>query len=387
MDRAAFSEPVEVKILERRPNGSGVVEIPLLPVTEIDGKLTAGGGGKIQITREVLKEIVANFASFPGPVPIGVSPHDGDGDRGGFSKGFVNAVMVRGDMLYGQLDLIPALFAEVDAGGWRGFSVELARNLKTATVELAGWALTGGIFTNRPATDVNFRIAASSAATSEQAMSFSIRLTAGEEETDMSEERIAVLEAELASEKELVKALRAKDDTTKVDTAGLETRLQEKNKDLATANMKLSEVQAKFSAAENELARINRELAKQEAARREAEVKLEAEEQRALAEAVTKLAQDAIDRGVSAKLFEGLEADPAAWFNARYASIGSFKEFVDALPTIKESAVQSGNKPDGNAVKISEENAARLERMGLDPKYAGVTNENDFIALRSASKE
>ena len=386
MERAAFSEPVDVVILSRHPNGGGIVEIPLLPVAEIDGKFTAGGGGKVQVTHEVLHEIVANFGSFPGPVPIGVSPHDGDGDRGGFSLGFVNAVSVRGDALYGQLDLTPALFDQVAQGGWRGFSVEMAHDLKTATATLSGWALTGGIFTNRPATNINFRIAASGEVETSETATHLTRLTAKETEA-MSDERIAALEADLLTEQETVKTLRATQDATKVDTTGLQTRLEEKGKDLATANLSLSEARAKLGASENELARVNSELAKSDEARKAAEIKLEAEQTRSLADDVTKLAKDAIDRGVSAVLFEGLDEDPVVWFRKRYANLEAMKQFVAALPTVKESAVKSGNQPDENAAPVSKETAARLSRAGLNPKYAGITDENQLLDLRAGESK
>ena len=387
-----LSHPVEVKILSRRDNGSGVVEIPLLPAVEIRNERTAGGGkGKTKISLEDLEQIVANFALFPGPVPIGVSPHAEYGDRGGFSPGFVNALSVRDGVLFGELDLVPALFSEIESGGWRGFSVELARNLKTATIELAGWALTGGILTNRPATDINFRIAASDAGTSEQQASFSICLTAGDlKEIDtMSEEKIAALEAEVATKDETIKALRLHQDTAKGDTAGLETRLEEKNKDLATANLSLSETKAKLGASENELARVNKALVKSEESRKGAEIKLEAEENRSLRDNVTKLAHKAIDRGVSAKHFEGMDEDPAAWFTKRYVSLEAFEQTIDALPTISESAVTSGNKPDANAAPVSKETADRLARLGLNPDFVGVESEDDVLALRraKASKE
>jgi len=388
METHAFSNPVAVKVVKRRENGSGIIEIPLLPVSEIDLSRTASGGDKtVSITVDVLNEIVANFERFPGPVPIGAGGHDPGGVGGGVSLGFVNAVSVRGNVLYGEVDLTPALFAEVESGGWGGFSVELAKNLKRATAELTGWALTGGVFTNRPATDVNFRIAASDEGTSDEKAIHSICLTAGEEkEQAMEAEKIAALEAELAAEKETVKALRAAAEADKGDSAGLETRLTEANKDLATANIKLSEERAKRSAAESEVARLGKELAKQEQARKEAEIKLEAAENRTLRENVLKLAHKAIDRGVSAKHFEGLEEDPVAWFAKRYVSLEAMEQFLDALPTISESSVSSG-KPDKTADPMPKERAAMLRRMGLNPKFAGVTSEEEILELRAAAKE
>lgn len=398
MDKAELSHPVEVRVLSRRDNGSGVVEIPLLPATEIDLAHTAGGGkGKTKITEDDLNQMVANFALFPGPVPIGVSPHVEFSDRGGFSPGFINALSVRAGVLFGELDLIAGLLAEIESGGWRGFSVEIAKNLKTATVALDGWALTGGIFTNRPATDVNFRIAASVESESDEKASFSICLTAGEhQENDMSEEKIASLEAEdqiatlkaeVATEKEINKGLRRSKEAASGDNAVATTRLTEQAKDLALANSDLAQTRAKLSAKEAECDQIGKDFAKEEQRRKEAEIKLEAETNRSLADQVKEIAREAIDRGVSAVQFEGLDEDPVAWFNANYVSVDAMKRAFLALPTVTESAVQSGNKPDGTAPKMSKEDASRLHRMGLDPKFAGVTSEDQLFDLRASDKE
>jgi len=390
--KTALSTPVDVRVLQRRDNGSGVVEIPLLPATEIDLAHTAGGGkGKVKITEADLLEIVANFARYPGPVPIGAPPHvDGEG-REGYSPGFVNAVVVRDGVLYGELDLTPGLFIEVDSGGWRGFSVEIVKNLKTATVELTGWVLTGGILTNRPATDTHFRIAASGESKSEERACIHVCLTAGDhrrkEMAEEKDQKIAALEAELATEKETVKTLRANRETDKSDTVTLEARLTEANKDLAAVRIELSQSKATAAAAQNEVERLNKALAKETEARKGFEVKLEAETARSTKEKVEELARSAIDRGVSAVLFEGLDEDPVKWFSARFASIEAMEQLVKTLPTVTESGVKSGNKPDGTPAPVDPEIAARLERLGLNPKFVGVKSENEILALRAANKK
>jgi hypothetical protein len=283
---------------------------------------------------------------------------------------------------------VAPLFSELEAGGWRGFSVEIAKNLKTATRSLTGWGLTGGVFTNRPATDVNFRIAATGTETADTRGRVQICLDAGEQENeDMeSKEKVAALEAELATANETIKALRATQEGDKGEAATLEARMQETTKDLAAANIALSETKAKLGAAENELARVNKELGKQEQARKEAEIKLEAEEARSLRERVVKLSEEAIDRGVSAKHFEGQAEDPVTWFRKRFVSLEAMEQFVSALPTVQESSTRSGNAPDEKAAPVPEETAAKLTRLGLDPKYVGKTSENEIIALRHADK-
>jgi hypothetical protein len=368
-----LSHPIEVKVLERRENGSGVIEVPLLPATEIDLSRTASGGdGKASITVDHLNEIAANFAMFPGPVPIGVAPHVEDmSDR---------SVSVKGSTLFGVLDLTAGLFAEIEAGGWRGFSVELAKNLKTATVGLTGWALTGGVFTNRPATDVHFKIAASGETEAADRASVFQRLQ-GEKESVMSDDRIASLEADLSTQKELVTSLRSQTDNMATESATLEASLTEAKKDLGAANIALSEAKAKLGALEDDAAHLRKQLSKEQQERREAEVKLEAEQNRALRDSVLELAQAAIDRGVSAKHFEGIEEDPAAWFNKRFVSLEAMTQFIEAMPTVKESAVRSGSKQSDQNAALSQDTVERFARLGLDPKFARVADEDQLRAI------
>lgn len=383
-----LSTPVDIKVIKKRDNGSGVIEIPLLPATEIDLARTASGSEtKTEITVADLEKIAANFALFPGPVPIGVSPHQEFEDRGGFSPGFVNAVSVRGSVLYGEIDLIAPLFFEVEMGGWRGFSVEIAHNLKTATAELEGWALVGGVFTNRPATDINFRIAATGKTTSQRVATYSSCLKAGEEKGMDNEKQIASLEAELGTQKELVSTLRTQAEGMSGETAALEAKLTEAKKDEAAANIALSEANAKLAATTDELAHTKKQLAKEQQSRREIEVRLEAEQNRSLKEQIIDLVKAAIDRGVSAKHFEGVEEDPVAWFNNRYVSVEAMKQTFDAFPTVTDSAVSSGRRPEGAKANLSSETVQRLRRMGLDPKFAGVTNENQIREMKAIEKE
>jgi hypothetical protein len=377
--------PVDLSVVEKRSNGAGVIEIPVLPVAEIDLSRTAGGGdGKVPITVEVLQEIASNFADFPGPVPVGVQPHEEYGDRAGFSPGFVNALSVRDDMLYAEVELVAELFEQVLAGGWRGFSVEIAKDLKTATRELEGWALTGGVFTNRPATDVNFRIAASQKGEADSKAIYATTLAT--EDLPMADDKIASLEAELATQKELVTSLRTQTDSIGGEQKALEAKLTEVNKDLAAANIALSDSKAKAAALDEEVTHLRKTLKGEQQTRRETEIKLEAEQNRALRESVIELAGKAIDRGVSAKHFEGLEEDPAAWFNKRFVSLEALSQFIDALPTVKQSATTSGQKSDAGAT-VSAETAEKFRGMGIDPDYANVSTLSEFQKLKARKED
>ena len=123
--KIALGEPQEATVLERRDDGSGRVQIPLLRVhAEIDFTKTAGGGpekGKITLT--MLRQMVSSFDSIPGPVPIGFSDHTDD--RSGPAPGFIESVFIDGDVLWGVLDLnVMAMSSVVDFKEWRGFSIE-----------------------------------------------------------------------------------------------------------------------------------------------------------------------------------------------------------------------------------------------------------------------
>lgn len=379
-----LSEPVQIKVIHRRDNGSGIVEIPLLPQTEIDLARTEGGGkGRIAVTHAVLEEIARNFASYPGPVPIGVSPHVNFEERGGFAPGFINAVKVQDGRLFGEVDLIAPLFAEVEAGGWRGFSVEIARNLKTATVELQGWALTGGVFTNRPATDVHFRIAAENKIETDGVATINCLFVGEENEMDEKSTasgaaEVTALEAKLATKEQLISTLRATADNMAGEKKALEAQLEETNKDLKAANIALADEKAQHAALADQHAHVTRKLADVEASKRETEVKLEAEQTRALKDQVLEIVHGAIDRGVSAALFEGVEEDPVAWFRSKFTTTDALGKFIEALPTVSQSATSSGRPGTDEKADLSEDVREKFRRMGLDPKYADIKDENEL---------
>jgi len=201
-----------------------------------------------------------------------------------------------------------------------------------------------------------------------------------------NEEKITSLEADLSTQKELVTSLRTQKDEMAGESAAIETKLTEANRDLGAANIALSEQKAKLAALEDEAGHLRKQLATEQQARRETDIKLEAEQNRALKDQVIDLVHKAIDRGVSAKHFEGVDENAVAWFNNRFVTVEAFSQFVDALPTVTDSATSSGRKPDGQA-NLSSESRKRLLRMGLDPKYAGVTNEDQILEMAAKKRE
>lgn len=171
-----------------------------------------------------------------------------------------------------------------------------------------------------------------------------------------------------------------------MESGTLEAKLKESIKDCASSNIALAEAKARLSATEEDAAFLRKKVTETEQDRRELQVKLEAEQTRALKDQVLELVHSAIDRGVSASLFEGVEEDPAKWFNVRYNSIEALTAFLTALPTVKDSATRSGSQKSDSKAEVSSDTAARMKRMGIDPKFVGITNEADLIALTDKEK-
>ena len=85
-------------------------------------------------------------------------------------------------------------------------------------------------------------------------------------------------------------------------------------------------------------------------------------------------------------MFDGHDADPAAWLTANYASFEAFTSQVNALrgtsatPSGRPTKSGSPKDADKNGVSLSAEDTKRLERLGYDPKFVGITNAADLPA-------
>lgn len=391
-------EATPIKVITRRENGSGVIEIPIAATSQVFGALTV----------DIMRDFVANFDSFP-IVPVGVSPHRDFGDRAGFSPAFINSVELRDDMLFGRLDLIAPLFAEVvELGGWRGFSVEARKNLKTTigngevTRNISGWVLVGGVFTNRPAVDSHFKIAAEGSSGN-----YSVPITpvdSGGDDT-MSDHnkpapgdgaQIGVLTAENKALEADKKTLGARVTTlgeelreSRRETEGAQTDLEARTTELATARAQINTLEAEQRGTKD----ANKVLT---ASVKRLEGELQTEAAKNLSANVREIIETAIKpidgkQGVPPRVFEGWEADPAAYLQARFKDLESFKTFVSALPgagmedgerktgTQTNSGHAPGTDPaaerDADEITLTAAEEAVLERLGLPAEYDGVMDE------------
>jgi molecular chaperone GrpE (heat shock protein) len=373
------ASPASLRILRTNPDGSGVVEMPILRAGTINRALTAGKGeGALTISTEDLRDMAANFAAWPGPVPINVQPHRTWSETSGKAPGFIEAMEARGNDLFAQLFLVSDLFREVAAGSWRGFSVDIARGIELPTASFSTWAVWGGVFTNRPAADVHFRnadyqIAAEAIATVAQDV--------GDQEYQMADEKSAALEAQLNAKDTAIDALQTEMKTLRnaaesakqvAEKAGLESsKVNAENVALA-AQLKAEraskvELQATIESLTSDLERVRGELTSEKNAN--------------LAASIRKVINTSLNRGVDAAVFEGSEKDPVKWMKSTFASFEAFESHVLALRGRKGVSVTSGS-PDDETVALSSQHAEVIRSLGLDPKYATIQRESDLANIK-----
>jgi hypothetical protein len=322
---------------------------------------------------------------------VGIDGHEKV--RSGAQVAFVNRVELRGDVLYAAVELnSEAAELVVSRRGFRGFSMEARKNPKLPTGEFNGWVLVGGVFTNTPALDTVFQIAATARINSDAVAHCNTALSLpapkareesmSEQTTAPAAEEAVKMQSQIKAQESAIATLRSQVEALTNEKGEIDSRLAESAKDVKAANIALADVKAQLSAVEDEKRRTEERLAKVEKEKRELDIRLEATETRSLRESVVKIAQDAIDRGVTAKYFEKLEEDPVAWFKDRFVSLEAMKEAIASLPTVKESAITSGRKPDAKTT-LSPESEQRMRRLGLDPKYAAIATEDDLLALKA----
>ena len=370
--------PASLRIVRTNPDNSGVVEMPILRAGTINRALTSGGGeGKLTISQDDLSQMAQNFSAWPGPVPINVQPHRSWSESAGEAPGFIEAMEVRGGDLFAQIFLVSDLFREVAAGKWRGFSVDIAKGIELPTATFETWAVWGGVFTNRPAADVHFRheqIAASAAAT--------VAHSLGDEETSMSEEKSAALEAQLnVKDKEIealqseLKSLRSARDSGKTETEKLEITMSRTAAENAALVAQLraekatkSELQDTITSLSSDMERLRNELNQ--------------ERNQNLALAVKKTIEKALNRGVDAAIFEGSDKDPVKWMKSTFASFEAFAEHVDHLRGRKNFSASSGSAQDDGTESLSAHSVETLKSLGLDPRYATVRSESDLANIK-----
>jgi hypothetical protein len=407
MLRLTASSPAELKVLERREDGSGVVEAPVLSIGTLDL-----GGQSLEITAATIDELVANFNQYPGPVPIGVSPHVEFEERSGPQPGFVDRLYLRDGQLWARMDLSAWLFASVTKDrAWRGFSVEMIRNLSHPSRKFEGWVLVGGVFTNRPASDVVFKVAAEA----DEAVGIYSRLQAdasAQEDTmeDVKtvslathEAKLAEVRAEATEQKERAVAFEGQVTAIKADLKSATEKVANLETQLATVQSEKIVAASRATTLEAQVKRMQSEKGALETRLTEAEASLKSQTEKETGSEVKRVILEAIDAGVAGALFDGYAADPVAWLNANYASLDAFKAAVDRIRTVgprvnlnakpeKSGAAEARKVADRADVELTPEEVETLKGAGvkLDVSFAGVTTEAEarkrFEAFKQAAK-
>ncbi len=324
------SEPVALRVLSRNENGGGRIEIPILRAGRLDLERTAGGGeGFLTFEIEAFDDMIRNFALWPGPVPVNVNPHKDFADTAGAAPGFIESLRHDGQDLYAEIDLGPALFFEVvEQGAWRGFSVDAHFNPSLASAKLKKWAVVGGVFTNRPASDVHFKVAAGSELDSddEAALTVELRRSPREEWPDMDKLETALADLKAANEKTAKLEGTVASLTTERDTA--------KSKAL-TATEKVAGLETTVGTLQTDFAALAQKNAVSEAAATKA--------------GLAALASKAIKAGkLPPSYFEGHDENPVEFLAKRGLSLVALESLIDSIEARPvDEPLRSAGSPSG----------------------------------------
>lgn len=368
-------DPATIRILSDRPDGSGVIEMPILSeMAEVDLALTASKStGKESVTQDDLRAAVENFSDWPGPVPVHVYPHRSYTETAGPADGFMDRLFIRAGQLWAQMDLTASLFAEVKARRWRGFSVDLARRVTTATKKFDSMTILGGVFTNRPASDVHAKMAAGTEIEADLRSVY--RPIKGEGDGTMEDQDLKV---SLATAQ---KAAEVKGETI----VELEGTIKEQKTSLSAAEKRADDAERKLRENENEIQaiRLSSDRLKDDAKEAETRVtslegtvkelraELATNKNESIATKVVSLCKAAIKEGVTPATiaaFGDYERDPVKMVQANFGgSISSFELVLKSLPRVAAlRAVKSGHELPGqdDDSAVSPEIAAELRRRG-----------------------
>lgn len=400
MNHLMASQPVEWKLVTRNPDGSGVIEMPVLSASSIDRSLTAGGGeGRLEIGVEQFEQFIANFQKYPGPVPVGTGDHVGYGERSGPQPGFVEGLSHDGQRLWARIWLDASLMAEVQSGHYRGFSIEFsARGIKLPTADLEGHVLVGGLFTNRPAAPVHFKppadlVAAGMALEEFEVVSLSIRpekaqpqmeasmadtnkgLESLQAETDslkadleVRDKNISALNSQIADGKQAIEALETKAAEALAAKAKLQAEYNTLKAEATGKDGVIAELQGKARKSEKEIETLRAQIKEREDAE--------------LAEKTIALCERGVAAGMKPATFDGHESDPVAWLRSHYGTAEVLENVVQAFESnespAQKPALSSGHDPAkaskeaDSAVSLSDTEKETLERLGLPVEFATV---------------
>jgi hypothetical protein len=385
-------EVEQLRVVERRDNGSGVIEIPVAVPATLDLSKTASKRDKVfQMDVAVFEQVVQNFTRRPGPKPVYPGHISSASRRTTPAWGFIEAAWVENGKLWNRLDLNSEAFdAIVTRRGFRSASVEIDYDYEAPSGgALKGWSLGALAITNTPALDVQF-VAAEADTSETVVVSTGITFETAEGREKEKEMAEVTLEA-LQAEKIQLEAEVASKDAKLTQQAETIVAVKRAHDDVVGERDALRLEKAQLQVAMNEKSSAATLLASQVetlTAERDSAVKRSATLEKAtLSTKVRQLIASAIKNGVDAAYFEGAEGNEAAWLSQRFANVEALDKFVAALPKRKGAVALSGNAPtDEDADVIPADMAAELRRRGLDPRFALVNDEDDLKAVK-ASKE
>lgn len=353
-------KPLKARVLERLESGGAVVEVPVITETaELDLRRTHGGGeGKVSITGEHLRQMASNFGAWPKPVTVGFDGIDPghDRDTGGPSSAFVESLTVRGTALWATVTLSGMLAGLIIEGAYRASSMEARLNPKTPTAEFEGWVLTGFIFTNNPATDTTFKIAATGEIESAEMGTASVPfdkpglseakkesamdpITAASEKAGKSEsvsltfhnEKVEGVKAQLTASEERVRTLSETNETLREQVVNLRADYDAARAKADTAKDEAATEKATASRAVSEARNLrdsNRQLQEQIV---ELTAKVNEVDAANLSLKVTDTITETIKAGVRPAVFEGHESNAADWMRAKFTSFEEFEKHCKVL--------------------------------------------------------
>lgn len=322
-------EVEKLRVVQRRPDGSGVIEIPVAVPSLIDLGRTASGSTKsIDLTPESLAQIVENFAKRPGPKPAYFGHISDKARETQEADGFVEAAFIENGKLWNRVDLNSDSFHKVvTKRGFRSASVEIDRDKGFPTVQLKGWSQGGLAITNTPALDVEYVAAGQNADAHERTVRLSTLVAY---EADEAEERSMTIE-QLQAEK-----------------AALERKAQENDTARAQLAQKVTELEAQLAAARTKGDEVAGLKASLDA--------MKAEQEKATKALASRDARDAIQAALSAgKLLpaqvEGWKDDPsAAIAKLGFSGVDGFNAFLKNAPVVVKLATpgSSSGQPQAN---------------------------------------
>lgn len=387
-----------IQIITERADGSGIVTMPVLKEASIiDLTRTASSGkGTFQVTREMLAEIAGN--DWPGPIPIHRSPHRSYEETTGPGDGFIDHLEVVDGELIATLDLSAALFQEVKARLWRGFSVDILRNAKTPTKDVKGWAVYGGVFTNRPAIPIDAVLAAAAHLSFEEATTCSVSLEEPTKERIMPEPadlsvRLATVEAEKLTLSEQLKNTTTLLTTEREEKDKLSVNLTAANKTIEDLRAENATLRATTERKERDATVAEKEVERLRTERTQLAAKVEELESRTLKEDVNRIVRKGIAAGIPPAMFDGFDENPVTWFKSKFVSLEALDSFVSQLPksvklsvpTVKSKTGTEDSTEEGGL--IDAERLENLRSLGLNPKFAAVENSTQLEAIRSKDKK